>query len=233
MKAKRKKNPIKQKEAKLRPFESISEVELAEFRKHKARGTVPKAPTFLTPKLPAQRKFVKGAKPVYPKLPTGTESTYQTRRKTGETRDDYFPPAGVDKTKEYVEAFNAGRRLKNPSSLPNIEKSGFHKGEYVGYSNGVWRITRYGKQWRAIKRDGKGIIDAKTLAILSSKLENEARGLNPVRVLKKKPACFSVETKIRKSDAWVVHGATHRTLAEAKRAAVEWGERGFYARVMG
>jgi hypothetical protein len=27
-------------------------------------------------------------------------------------------------------------------NYPNIEKSGFHQGQYVGYAKGVWRITK-------------------------------------------------------------------------------------------
>lgn len=36
-------------------------------------------------------------------------------------------------------------------SYPNIEKSVFHKGEYIGYQNGAWRIQKstssYGRWW--------------------------------------------------------------------------------------
>jgi hypothetical protein len=27
-------------------------------------------------------------------------------------------------------------------ALPNIERSAFNRGEYIGYGDGVWRITR-------------------------------------------------------------------------------------------
>lgn len=33
--------------------------------------------------------------------------------------------------------------------LHNIEKSGFRKGEYVGYANGVWRIRKLPGGWRS------------------------------------------------------------------------------------
>jgi len=43
--------------------------------------------------------------------------------------------------------------MKNYS---NIEKSGFHKGQYIGYAHGVWTITKstssYGN-WFAVRRD--------------------------------------------------------------------------------
>lgn len=58
-------------------------------------------------------------------------------------------------------------------NLPNIEKSGFHAGEYVGYARGtVWRIRRDGKCWRALARDKcvPGYINRKTLAELSAAL---------------------------------------------------------------
>ena len=41
-------------------------------------------------------------------------------------------------------------------SLHNIEKSGFHKGQYVGYANGAWRIRRDGKLWRVTPQTSNG-----------------------------------------------------------------------------
>ena len=68
-------------------------------------------------------------------------------------------------------------------SLPNIEKSGFHRGQYVGYGDGkVWRIVRWhkgDKLWRAAARkrgspdwDGSPFVYAATLVEMSSKLES-------------------------------------------------------------
>jgi len=59
-------------------------------------------------------------------------------------------------------------------SLPNIEKSGFHCGEYVGYGGGtVWRIHKAGKtSWCAIPRsEYLQVLHASTLAELSTQLE--------------------------------------------------------------
>lgn len=57
-------------------------------------------------------------------------------------------------------------------SLHNIEKSGFHAGEYVGYSDGVWRIVNVSRMWRAIHKGGKyWSIEGKTLADVSTQLE--------------------------------------------------------------
>ncbi len=56
-------------------------------------------------------------------------------------------------------------------NLHNIEKSAFHRGQYVGYANGVWRIDRHAGKWRAIK--GIRDIRADTLTEISALLEKE------------------------------------------------------------
>jgi hypothetical protein len=59
--------------------------------------------------------------------------------------------------------------------LPNIEKSKFHKGEYIGYANGVWLIRKtnssYGN-WSARFRDDTRVplIFGFTLIEISKKL---------------------------------------------------------------
>ena len=56
----------------------------------------------------------------------------------------------------------------------NIEKSGFRRGEYVGYGAGtVWRIRRYGDGWSADPRDSTALRRqlGRTLAELSKKIE--------------------------------------------------------------
>jgi len=64
-------------------------------------------------------------------------------------------------------------------NLPNIEKSAFRKGEYVGYSNGVWLIRKtnssYGN-WSARHRDSNRapLLFAFTLEELSRKLTDFA-----------------------------------------------------------
>jgi hypothetical protein len=79
-----------------------------------------------------------------------------------------------------------GSLFDNPKSFPNIEKSGFHRGQYVGYSPkavNVFSITRnrYGSSaWQAIgqiyKTNPPGtawkIIFGKDLAEISKALEN-------------------------------------------------------------
>jgi hypothetical protein len=79
-----------------------------------------------------------------------------------------------------------GKLFDNPKSFPNIEKSGFHRGQYVGYSPkavNVFSITRnrYGSSaWQAIgqiyKTNPPGvatkILFGKDLAEISKALEN-------------------------------------------------------------
>lgn len=56
-------------------------------------------------------------------------------------------------------------------ALHNIEKSAFRHGEYVGYSDGPWRIVKINKVWRCIHAQGKHwSIEAKTLEELSKQL---------------------------------------------------------------
>jgi len=56
--------------------------------------------------------------------------------------------------------------------LPNIDKSAFRRGEYVGYADGVWRITRRDQTaWVARHREGKHpAIVERTLADISGQL---------------------------------------------------------------
>jgi hypothetical protein len=54
----------------------------------------------------------------------------------------------------------------------NIEKSGFHKGRYVGYADGVWYIERRGRGWIAHHRErNHEPIPARTLSEMSEKLK--------------------------------------------------------------
>ena len=59
--------------------------------------------------------------------------------------------------------------------LPNIEKSAFRPGEYVGYAHGVWRIMKSNSSdgnWVAIHRDiPNQRLATFRLADLSKKLE--------------------------------------------------------------
>jgi hypothetical protein len=56
-----------------------------------------------------------------------------------------------------------------------IEKSGFHAGEYVGYCDGPWRITKTGDgMWRAAKTDGADSFKARTLDGIGKGLDERA-----------------------------------------------------------
>lgn len=100
---------------------------------------------------------------------------------------------------------------KNPSSYPNIDKSAFHRGEYVGYANGVWRIFRWNRtQWKAVKRDSGGVaFVARTLEEVSARLEKEAQtNTNPPLMvignpkgMKKNPSYFEKRRKQREEES--------------------------------
>ncbi len=64
-------------------------------------------------------------------------------------------------------------------NLINIEKSAFRRGEYVGYADGVWNITKSNSSfgnWIARHRDrsNKPAVFAFTLEDMSAKLERYA-----------------------------------------------------------
>lgn len=66
------------------------------------------------------------------------------------------------------------------SGLPNIDKSYFKVGEYVGYALGVWRIFKQDRVWKAVKQGNVevgeiGCLKGTTLKELSSKLEFAAK----------------------------------------------------------
>lgn len=71
-------------------------------------------------------------------------------------------------------------RKRNPS-YPNIEKSGFRKGEYVGYALGtVWRIHRVAGVWHATSLAGGHRLQGQTLAHVSTLLSlRDGRKSNP------------------------------------------------------
>lgn len=57
--------------------------------------------------------------------------------------------------------------------MHNIERSGFHASEYVGYADGPWRIRKGYGGWIATKSDNSGKrLTARTLKEMSEKLAN-------------------------------------------------------------
>ena len=63
--------------------------------------------------------------------------------------------------------------------MHNIEKSGFHPGEYVGYAGGAWRIYKFDWGWRASHQTTGEMIEGGTLAIIDSKLDDIQRKSKP------------------------------------------------------
>ncbi len=65
-----------------------------------------------------------------------------------------------------------------PASYPNLEKSGFHPGQYVGYSEGaVFRIRRIpnSKRWQATQQNGPACFSRNSLGAIAAKLEEMTR----------------------------------------------------------
>lgn len=50
----------------------------------------------------------------------------------------------------------------------NIDKSAFRKGEYVGYGNGAWKVSKSGNRWQA--RKGSEYFFGDTLRDISEQL---------------------------------------------------------------
>ena len=92
----------------------------------------------------------------------------------------------VDETVQLQGDMKKFSAIKNPRSFPNIEKSGFHKGEYVGYGGGnTWRIKKSNgaksRWWMAIQQNGKGVMHANLLSKMSEQLSALDISKNPAR----------------------------------------------------
>lgn len=62
--------------------------------------------------------------------------------------------------------------MKNPVSYPNIEKSAFRAGEYVGYAVGdIWRIAKHRSGWMANAQGSNRQIHGATLREISAELQ--------------------------------------------------------------
>jgi hypothetical protein len=55
-----------------------------------------------------------------------------------------------------------------------IEISAFRPGEYVGYCDGAWRISKAGNLWQASKIDSKAYFRASTLQGIGEGLDQRA-----------------------------------------------------------
>ena len=144
------------------------------------------------------RYYVNGARVYSAGLNTGNTISnlariVGTKRKRIGNSDYVFNIYGINLPKSLKRM--PGKLFGNPKSFPNIDKSGFHKGQYVGYSPkavNVFSITRDYRGWKAIgqiykttpkeslevlRRQGypgvtTKIIYGKDLAEISNALEN-------------------------------------------------------------
>lgn len=122
-----------------------------------------------------------------------------------------FSPAQIAAQKRFAAMAKAGKFRKrkkaakrNPRGFSNIEKSGFTRGEYVGYGGGaVFRIRRGQVEgWKAIENDGPRVLYGKTLAALSAKLSAlNSEKKNPV-----KPGARRSPPKRNPVDRYVIRG---------------------------
>lgn len=114
---------------------------------------------------------------------------------------------------------------------PRIEKSQFTRGQYVGYCQGVWNITRDGKQWVARHRDnpmGTPTIWGKTLASIGHSLDRWEStlesGHSPYKTEPPKTVSYVAEVIADNSGQWAGNGlrfATRET-AEAYARDLMW-----------
>lgn len=122
----------------------------------------------------------------------------------------------------HTDSADAAKRLgMNPKDYPNIEKSAFKRGEYVGYGNGVWRIFRWGSGWRAVKREGGHTIDGATLGDLSEQLAHEAAQKNPRRTRKNPLAVYGLGNPPRTISA-TVEGIIYKRCLEIRAEKLGW-----------
>jgi len=94
--------------------------------------------------------------------------------------------------KRFIMEYVMPRIEKNPKDFQNIEKSGFHRGEYVGYGGGVWRIVRYGKGWNAGRQgEPRAHFTAPTLEEVSKILTTYAEKKNPGKAWHEREASYA------------------------------------------
>lgn len=61
--------------------------------------------------------------------------------------------------------------MSHKRSHPNIDRSAFRRGEYVGYALGLWFVRRQTSGgWRATKREGFDSLTGETLTDISERL---------------------------------------------------------------
>ena len=146
---------------------------------HPAKGS-PAAMAWAA-KMQAARKKKGGARKKAGIRESGRKLEEQFFGPGGEVQQSFY--RGLQKERrEHPERFIAGMPRNNPRGFHNIEKSGFHRGEYVGYGGGVWRIVKYGTGWNAGRKEPQAYFTAPSLEAVSKKLEEYAAKKNPADI---------------------------------------------------
>lgn len=127
------------------------------------------------------------------------------------TKEERILYKGIEIAHEDSARASRSRRLVcNPKDFPNIEKSAFKRGEYVGYGNGVWRIFKWGDGWKAVNQKTSKHIDGRTLEEISKKLEQP----NPLAVFLPGNPNPGPMKEIRAKVAGVVYNRVREVRAE-------------------
>jgi len=79
------------------------------FKKHVKAGTTPGNPKWYRAAIVRARKFIAGAKPVYPRLETGAQWFHEHHSK--HEQDVFAQLAGCDDVREYVRAFEEAKHF--------------------------------------------------------------------------------------------------------------------------
>ncbi len=139
--------------------------------------------------------------------PRELEYALQAARGRGFTRKELAPYVREGKRTARILKKVGGTRRENPKSHPNIEKSGFRRGEYVGYSDGVWRITGGSGSWRAVKlapRSREPAVPYQSLT--AATMEELSRKLTAAEPKRTNPGGAK---ELPKFDRWIILAKPH------------------------
>lgn len=132
--------------------------------------------------------------------PAGTRGGGSKRRAKPVRSTAQRKPGNAARKKPARKSKPASTRHENPKGFPNIDRSAFRRGEYVGYADGVWKIRRTGSGgWYAANRDNPDAaqISGKTLAEISRRLQEIAESADARRYGFDKPKQNPAENELR------------------------------------